>query len=70
MELCQYYLEKQNTGDKTAVVMCKLEKSEKDGCWNVVAIGDIGYGRCTERYRTIQATIDKKQEEWRKTFSK
>lgn len=58
MELCRYNLEQKNLGQQTAAVMCKMYKS--NDCWNVVALGELGPGRCTERYRSIVKTIQDK----------
>jgi stress response protein SCP2 len=58
MELCRYNLEQKSLGKETAAIMCKMYKT--NDCWNVVALGELGGGRCTERYATIVQTIKNK----------
>jgi stress response protein SCP2 len=44
-EMCRYKLEEQDTGDKTAVIMCKLHRPSCHGRWQLTSIGHVGYGR-------------------------
>jgi stress response protein SCP2 len=44
-EMCRYKLEDQDTGDKTAVIMCKLHRPSPGGRWQLTSIGHVGYGR-------------------------
>jgi stress response protein SCP2 len=48
IELCSYELEQTDTGENTAVIMCKLFRESKGSRrWEMKAIGHIGLGRAT-----------------------
>ncbi len=48
VELCAYELEQQNTGENTAVVMCKLFREVTGASkWQLKAIGHVGMGRAS-----------------------
>jgi len=57
-EMCRYQLEEQNTGDKTAVIMCKLQRSSVGSRWELTSIGHICYGRAGT-YGPIYTEIEK-----------
>jgi stress response protein SCP2 len=44
-EMCRYKHEGTDTGDKTAVIMCKLHRFSPDSRWELTSIGKVGYGR-------------------------
>jgi stress response protein SCP2 len=44
-EMCRYKLEDQDTGDKTAVIMCKLHRASVGARWQLTSIGHVGHGR-------------------------
>jgi stress response protein SCP2 len=44
-EMCRYKHEGVNTGDHTAVIMCKLHRFSPSSRWELTTIGDIAYGR-------------------------
>ena len=56
-EMCRYKLEDENTGDKTAVIMCKLHRGSVNERWKMTSIGHVGYGRAgnyTSLHRDIR----------------
>jgi hypothetical protein len=55
-EMCRYKLEDQATGDKTAVIMCKLHRPSNHGRWQLTSIGHVGYGRADD-YSSIEEDI-------------
>lgn len=44
-EMCRYKHEGVDTGDKTAVIMCKLHRFSPSSRWEMTSIGQVGYGR-------------------------
>jgi stress response protein SCP2 len=57
-EMCRYKLEDQDTGDKTAAIMCKLHRPSTGTRWELTSIGHVGYGRAGN-YTSIQRDIQK-----------
>jgi stress response protein SCP2 len=57
-EMCRYKLEDQDTGAKTAVIMCKLHRSTASDRWQLTSIGHVGYGRAGT-YKPIEKDINK-----------
>jgi stress response protein SCP2 len=47
-EMCRYKLEDQDTGDKTAVIMCKLHRTSVGARWQLTSIGHVGHGRARQ----------------------
>jgi stress response protein SCP2 len=57
-EMCRYKMEDTNTGDKTAVIMCKLHRPSPKDRWSLTTIGHVGYGRA-DNYFSIEQDIKK-----------
>jgi stress response protein SCP2 len=57
-EMCRYKLEDQDTGDKTAVIMCKLHRPSLGARWQLTSIGHVGHGRAGN-YTSIRRDIQK-----------
>jgi len=57
-ELCGYNFDAKDTADKTAIVMCMLQRKDPNSSWTVTAIGELGYGRAGT-YAPIEAEIKK-----------
>jgi stress response protein SCP2 len=55
-EMCRYKLEGTDTGDRTAVIMCKLHRFSPSSRWELTSIGNVGYGRAGN-YSSIQSEI-------------
>ena len=58
-EMCRYMLEDQDTGNKTAVIMCKLHRPSPSERWALTSIGHVGYGRA-DSYSSIESDIVQK----------
>jgi stress response protein SCP2 len=55
-EMCRYKLEGTNTGNKTAVIMCKLHRFSPSSRWELTTIGHVGFGRAGN-YTSIKEDI-------------
>jgi stress response protein SCP2 len=57
-EMCRYKLEDQDTGNKTAVIMCKLHRRTFGERWQLTSIGHVGHGRAGD-YAPIDRDIQR-----------
>lgn len=63
--LCEYHLESRPRSElqgKKAVVMCRVYRASRTGCWSVQAVGQVLSTGCTSTYCPILAWIS--QQGW------
>ncbi|CAM9289792.1 unnamed protein product, partial [Ectocarpus fasciculatus] len=53
-ELCSYQFEDVDTGDNTAVMMCKLQRCNPLGRWRMKSIGHVGLGRADNYHHILE----------------
>lgn len=56
-ELCSYQFEDVDTGDNTAVMMCKLQRCNPLGRWRMKSIGHVGLGRADNYHHILEDVI-------------
>lgn len=57
-EMCSYQHADSDTGNKTAVIMCKLHRFSPSSRWELTTIGHVGFGRA-DKYTSIEEDIKK-----------
>ena len=59
-ELCSYQFEDVDTGENTAVMMCKLQRPYPGGRWAMTSIGHVGLGRADHYHAILEDVIKHK----------